>query len=712
MALDGVLQSGLSAILTNSAAMRVTSDNIANVHTPGYSRRVAQQETLSPGGMLAGVRLADVTRIVNDYLDREVLKAQGGAGRYDAQSSLMSQLDMALGQPGDGSSIGSRLDAVYAALGQASLDPNSLATRLGALGQFNDLALSISGLADSITNLRSSADQEVSSVVAQANTLIKQIVDLNPRIQHAIVSGDTANGFLDQRDLLVQQLSQLMGIRTSVQADGRMFVATTDGVQLVGDNYAQLTYRPSAAQSYNPVTIQTVSAVSDQPIGLVQTFDPHATSGQLRGLLDMRDGTLASVGAQLGSLAQSISLAFNAAHNANSAFPPPTSLTGRGTGLLSTDSLNFTGATTIGIADATGTLLHKVAIDFDAGTLSVDGGAPAAIGATVGSFTTALNTALGANGSATFVDGVLTLSATGSNGVVIADDPANASSRAGFGFSHFFGLNDLFQTTGTAITATGLNSADTAGFAPGGNISLLLKGPHGERVGETTVPVTGTTIGDMVTALNTAFTGKATFTLDANGALQVSPAAAYSGYDLEVTSDSTARGTTGESFTSLFGLGINQAIERAQGFGIVSALNNSPERLAFAQPTLTAATPLASSVVTPGDNRGLLALQDLANQTHGFAAAGDLPARSITFSDYAAAFYQDVASRGTAVDDFKNAADTHLSLAQQSQSSKEGVNLDQELEQMMVLQQAYNSGARLIQVSKQLFDELMNAVSN
>ena len=710
MALDGVLQSGLSAILTNSAAMRVTSDNIANVHTPGYARRVALQETLTPGGILAGVQLGAVTRIVNEYLDKEVLNASGTAARYDVQSSLMNQLNAALGQPGDGNSIGSQIDALYATLGRASLEPNSLATRLGALSQFESLAQAISGLAGSIADLRAAADQEVSTIVAQSNTLIRQIAELNPQIQHAFVMGDTASGLLDQRDLLVQQLSELTGVRTIAQPNGRLFVSTADGVQLVGDNYAQLTYQPSAGPSYKPITVQTVNALTGQPIGPSQTFDPHATSGRMRGLLDTRDGILAAVGAELGALAQSLSLDFNAAHNAHAAVPPPTSMTGRETGLLSTDSLGFTGATTIGITDSSGALLHRIAIDFAAGTLSLDGGAPSALGATVGSFVTALDTALGANGDAGFANGVLTLSATGSNGIVIADEAGNASSRGGIGFSHFFGLNDLFQTTGNAILTTGLQSGDTAGFIPGGAISLLLKGPQGQRIGETSVAVSGTTIGDMVAALNTAFTGKATFALDANGALQVTQAAAYSGYELEVTLDTTQRGSTGASFSSLFGVGIGEKMARAQGFSVGSQLPLSPQLLAFAAPALTSVTPLSTMIVTPGDNRGILALQDLINQRHAIGAAGALPSRIVTFTDYAAAFYQDIASRGSAIDRSKSAEDTRLRVAKQTQSEKEGVNLDEELTKMMVLQQAYNAGARLIQVSQELYDELLRAV--
>jgi flagellar hook-associated protein 1 FlgK len=710
VALDGILSGGLSALLTNSAALRVTSDNIANVNTEGYSRRVVQQQTLAPGGQLAGVDVATITRVVNNYLDKEVLDANASAARWDIQSSILNQLIASLGQPGDGTSIGSRLDTLYSALGQASLDPSSLASRLGALDQFQSVASTISNLSASVQSLRVNADSEVSSTVNDANSLIQQIYALNPLIQHSIVTGDTASGLLDQRDTLVQKLSQLLGIRTNQQSDGRLFVATTDGVQLIGDNYATLAYSPSAGPSFKPVTLQTVNGLTGQPIGPIQTFDPHATSGKLRGLLDVRDQTLLGIGEELGQLAQTLSLSFNAQQNANATVPPPAELDGRQTGLLGTDALNFSGTTTIGIADSTGTLQHSVAIDFTAGTLSVDGGPTSAIGGTVGSFVTALNTALGANGTASFSNGVLQLSATGGNGLVVSDDPNAPSSRGGVAFSHFFGLNDLFEATGNAIVTTGLSSSDTGGFAPGGSISLLLKGPQGQRVGETTVAVTGTTIGDMVTALNTAFAGKATFALDANGQLQATPAAGYSGYEVDVTLDSTQRGTTGESFSSLFGLGTGEQMARAEAFSLSSAVAGQPQRLGFARPSLTSSTALGTQVVTPGDNRGLLALQDILNSNQTFGKAGGLPGRNVTFGDYSAALYQDVGARGTAIDQSKSSQDTRLQIAKQAQSQAEGVNLDEELSHMMVLQQAYNAGARLIKLSQDLYDELLKAV--
>jgi flagellar hook-associated protein 1 FlgK len=209
----------------------------------------------------------------------------------------------------------------------------------------------------------------------------------------------------------------------------------------------------------------------------------------------------------------------------------------------------------------------------------------------------------------------------------------------------------------------------------------------------------------MISSLNSAMAGKVTFALDANGQMQVTPAAGYNGYNLEVTLDTTQRGTTGESFTSLFGIGVGQKMAMAQNFSLAANLVNAPQSLAFAQPTI-GGTP----VVTPGDNRGLLALQDVMNQTQNFASSASLPARSVRLSDFAAAFYQDTASRGTSIDAAKSAGDTRLKLAQTKQSEKEGVNLDEELAKMMSLQQAYNAGARLLQVAQQLYDTLLQAV--
>ena len=131
------------------------------------------------------------------------------------------------------------------------------------------------------------------------------------------------------------------------------------------------------------------------------------------------------------------------ASNASTASPPPSSLTGRNTGLdLPTAVSGFTGQSTVAITNASGVIQQTVAIDFSAGTMSVNGGGATPF--TPANFLTQLNAGLGGLGTATFTNGALSIAATGSNGVAINE---GTSQKAGQGFSQFFGLNDVVCTS-------------------------------------------------------------------------------------------------------------------------------------------------------------------------------------------------------------------------------------------------------------------------
>src|SRR6185437_4351122 len=148
------------------------------------------------------------------------------------------------------------------------------------------------------------------------------------------------------------------------------------------------------------------------------------------GLLDLRDQKLPGISDQLGEYVSRVAQQINAAHNASTADPPPSTLTGRATGLdLPTALSGFTGTSTVAVLDPRGAVQTKVAIDFSGGTMSVNGGPGVAF--TPATFLANLNTAIGANGSASFTNGALSISATGGNGVAIDE---GTSSKIGQGF--------------------------------------------------------------------------------------------------------------------------------------------------------------------------------------------------------------------------------------------------------------------------------------
>ena len=710
MSLNGIMSSALSALQTNTTALDVVSSNISNMNTPGYAQRVVNEAAQAIGGQLGGVEIADIERVTNQFFTQQTLGAQSSSALYTAQNNILSQINALLGQVGSGTDLPSQLDNVFTALGTASLSPTTSTNQQAVLSALTKFASTVSTLSSSITQVQNQADQQVVTDVGSVNGYLQQIYQLNQEIEASNATGNgSSSGLLDQRDQVVQSLSKLVGVSTTTTAAGAMLVSTTDGINLVGNStYAQLSCAGGASNgNFAPVMMQNINALTGLATGGSQSLNADLGSGEIAGLIQMRDGTLSDLQQQLGSFAQQTALAFNQQYNANASFPAPASLSGQDTGLLSTDGLNFTGDTTIAVTDPNGNLVSRIDVDFDAGTLSVDGGAAQSIGTSVGSFVSALNTALGANGSASFNNGALSISATGGNGVVVQDDAADPSSRGGAGFSQFFGLNDLFQSAAPSITTTGLSASDVGNFN-NGTINLQLTGPSGQPGPTASVTLNaGMTIGNIVTALNTAFGSAASFSLDANGSLTMTPGSSYSGYSLGVLSDSTQRGTTGVSLSELFGLGSQQTINQAVNFEVNPLIADGQQTLAFAQPQITSSTVAGDTVVASGDSSGLLALQNISNTQLTFPAAGGLNAQTNSLGNYADSFYQSIASTTQTVQQNTTSASDALTQAQTQQSQASGVNLDQQLSNMVLYQQAYSAGARVLQTANNLFSVLL-----
>ncbi len=708
MSLNGITLSALSALQTNQSALGVVSNNIANLNTPGYARRVVNEQPQSSNGQLMGVDIASIQRVVNQFLTQENLTASGTSSQYNTEAQLFSQLNGLLGGPGDNQSLATGLTNLQAALATASQAPTASASQTGVANALSGLASTISNASNTITSLQGQVDQQVVSTVPSVNNLIQQVYNLNQQI---IGSSDTSSTLYDQRASVLQNLSQMIGINVTQQSNGGVFVSTTDGVNLVSNTYATLSYAGGADNgTYGSIQIQDTNPQTGQLIGQPEALDPDLGSGTLQGLVNMRDQVLGGLSQSLGNLAQQTAVAFNAQSNANTAYPPPATLSGRDTGLLSTDGMNFTGDTTVAVTDSGGNLVSRIDVDFDAGTLSVDGGPAQSIGSTVGDFVGALNSALGSNGSASFNNGQLTVSAASGSGdgIVVQDDASDPSSRGGAGFSQFFGLNDLFQSGVPSIQATGLSASDSSGLAAGGVISLQLEGPDGTVVKPVSVTTSaGQSIGDVVSALNTALGGAVNFTLNSDGSISVANSPSYSNYQLYVSGDTTERGTTGLSFTSMFGIGTNAPADQAANFSVTSLVANSPDDIPLANPAITSGSVAGDPIVEGGDSAGAIALENVPTATLNFPAAGGIAAQAASLSNYAAAFYQNLSAQSNTVTSNQTTQSDRLQEAQQQLSSNSGVNLDEELTNLTTYQQAYSASARVLNVVDQLYQTLM-----
>jgi len=291
---------------------------------------------------------------------------------------------------------------------------------------------------------------------------------------------------------------------------------------------------------------------------------------------------------------------------------------------------------------------------------------------------------------------------------VVQDDATTPSLRGTTGFSQFFGLNDVFKSQYPSITSTGLTAGDSSGLAAGEVIALQLKGPDGDIVKNVSITTTaGQTVGNVITALNTALGGAATVTLNSDGSISTATSALYPGYSLNVTNDTTQRGSTGVSFSQLFGLGDNAKALQASGFGLTSTVTANPARIGFATPAITASSVAGDTIVSAGDNSGAIALQNVITKSHSFAAAGGIAAQTASLSDYAASFYQNVSTQSNAVTAMQTTQDDRLTEANSRVSANSGVNLDEELMALTQYQQSYAAGARILTVVDQLYQTLL-----
>lgn len=718
MSLSVVLGNALSGLNASQAGLQAASNNVANVNTPGFARTTPNVQSRNVNGSAMGVEVVGITRVVDKYLQAASLRSIATAGATEIRAGALDRLQAQFGGLDDAGSLFSRLSSAFSGISQASVDPTLSVSRLSAAADLQSFFDEAERLSMEIRGQRLEVDAKINATLQRSNEILNELFELNANVQNLSSAGGDTSGAANRQSELLDELADYIDIRADYQSDGRVVVRTGDGVLLLDNFPVALQYQPAGTGAYS-INYGRIYAQPPKG-GAAQELDGHIVSGEIRGLLDLRDTDLPQIAEELAELTAGAADALNAAHNNSTAYPAPNSLEGRNTGLESADLHGFTGSTTIAVTSAAGALNHRIDIDFTAGTLSVNGGAAAAIGATVGSVTTAINTALGANGTATFTNGQLTISAANAtDGIATLQDTTTPADRGGRGFAHFFGLNDLVDSSRPGFFETGLAGTEAHGFTGGTAMTFRVQAANGSTAGTVNIPmVAGQSFNDVITALNNATTGLgryATFTLDANGKLTQTANAGYEGFKIELASDTTQRATSNVSFSDMFGIGLQAKAGRSEIFTVDPAIRNNATRLGLAQLDVTAIgaavpTALGDAVIAAGDARGGQALQAVLFNARAFSAAGSLAASSSSLQDYSARFAGNVGARAARAVSEAVSAEVLRETAQQKRMNVEGVNLDEELASMTLFQQSYNASARMLQAAKEMTDTLMGIV--
>lgn len=694
MALNEILNSAMSGLSASQAGLRSVSNNIANVGTTGYARERVSLSTAVSGGRVTGVIVGEPSRVADKFLENAVYQRAGATGRSEAASSYLDRLQSLLGAPDSSAGLAARLSALSSSAAEiTSLQGSSQSVTLFA-GNISDTIDTLDRLQKDVSGLRADVETEVGYTIDRANVLLRQIHDLNSEVAKLDGLGRSSAGASDLRMSALEELSGLIDVTVREQPDGRVTIDSASGQVLLDKRLRQLSY-PSGAgasqNSYPPIDIRFASDSGVMGASTGERIDSAAIGGKLGGLLDMRDRALPNFSDQLGTLFSGLAESLNAVSNAGTTVPPPNRLEGEATGLIGSDRLGFTGTAVFAVAAKDGTLIQKVAVDFDA----------LGAGATVDDAVAAINAGLAPAGTASFIDGKLSITATNSaNGIAIAQQPDNPSDRAGIGFSHYFGLNNLIRSDSSALVPSGFTAADPHGFGAGETTQIALRDPNGKLLASYTLTGSvGPTFGDLMTELNgSPLGGFGSFALDAKGRVQFTPTGASAGSTISIPSDSTSRHGTGLSFSALSGLsgaasGLGTAEVRPD---ILSKASNLP----LARLQLDAA--VGSKAIGAGDLSGANAFIDQLSKAVDFGKDG-----SFTIEAFASRLLGGAGTDAAIARTNYTGAAARFDDAVNRRDSYAGVNVDEELAQMVVLQNSYSAAARVMTTASEMYDTLL-----
>lgn len=306
-----LLNVSLTGMRAFQRALEVTSHNIANANTPGYSRQVAEFSTregqgTGSGFVGSGTQISTVKRIYDSMLGQQLQSATTGLARFETFVGLAERIDSLLADPGTGLNAG--LQSFFNAVQDLANDPASIPTRQALLGEADGLADRFRSLDARLSELDSEVNEKVRLAVDDINRLAEAIAEVNDKIALTAGIGQPPNDLLDERDRLILALSEQVDVSTAIQDDGAMNVFIGSGQPLVvGATVQGLTAQGS---EFDPTRV----GVAYQGVGGTTPLDTSLTGGTLGGLLDFRSSLLDPARQSLGQTAVAFANRFNAQH--------------------------------------------------------------------------------------------------------------------------------------------------------------------------------------------------------------------------------------------------------------------------------------------------------------------------------------------------------------------------------------------------------------
>lgn len=309
------LNSALTGLRVAQQQLNILSNNIANVGTPGYTRKILPQstQTLSTGegiGVLSDV----VIRKVDMNLTRDLWTQVSSVSTNEVKARYLTSIEAFNGPPDKELSIAAYISALKDQFSALSDIPEDTFQLQATLNQAISVSNKFNEFGELITQLRQDAQDEITTSINTINAALEQIADLNTQIKNATSVERSSADLQDRRDEAIKKLAEELSITYFSRGDGVIVVQTSTGVELASESASPLSFAPTAITPTTTYPANVAGVYADGTASDPGSFDITQTNlgGRLGGLLELRDTTLLQYQAQLDEMAHKLALRFDA----------------------------------------------------------------------------------------------------------------------------------------------------------------------------------------------------------------------------------------------------------------------------------------------------------------------------------------------------------------------------------------------------------------
>ncbi len=286
----GIAGSGLQAA---RAAMDAVAQNLANVDTPGYAAEQAQITAAPSGDQLgigSGAYVNGVAQASDAVLSADTLAATASSAGTSALQQTLSTVQAVFPEPGT-NGLSSQLSTFWSSWDAIATNPSQVAPRTEVVNQAQDLVSTLNQASAQLTQTSANTNTQMASTVSQVNALLGQVASLNQSIVSSIASGAQPNSMIDQRNNLVNQLGQDVGITARAQANGALDLYIGGFTMVQGNTADSL----AVSTGGTPLTTSLVSNAAGAAVPV--------TGGTLAGLLTAVNVNIPAYRSQLDAVA-------------------------------------------------------------------------------------------------------------------------------------------------------------------------------------------------------------------------------------------------------------------------------------------------------------------------------------------------------------------------------------------------------------------------